>query len=77
MSEKELAAFATGKALLEGLGSAVGVFYNYSNALPCFNYTAGPNKETEEDGNLWGFQYCSEHFMPMSRDGGASPPPVF
>lgn len=30
----------------------------------------GANPETEEDADFWGYQYCTEQFMPFSKDGG-------
>lgn len=56
--------------LLEDLAGAVGVFYNYSHDLPCFNFSSGPNKETDEVNDLWLCQSCTEMVMPFSRDGG-------
>ena len=68
---KHLAAELTEpEELLAGLSAAVGVFYNYSRDLPCFNFSSGPNKETDAVNNLWGFQSCTEMIMPFSRDGG-------
>ena len=32
-------------------------------------YSQGANEETDEDANFWDFQWCSEMFMPMTRDG--------
>lgn len=52
-----------------GAGAA-GVFYNYSQALPCFNPFQGVNPETQEDGNFWGFQWCTEQFQQFARGGG-------
>jgi lysosomal Pro-X carboxypeptidase len=58
-----------GDALLSALADAVSVFYNYTGDKPCFNYTQGVNPATQDDGDLWGYQYCTEMFMPMGRDG--------
>ncbi|KAK9841268.1 hypothetical protein WJX74_002844 [Apatococcus lobatus] len=58
-----------GPGLLQGLARAAGVFYNYSGQLECMNWAVGPNPETQEDGDFWGYQSCTEQFMPMSRDG--------
>jgi lysosomal Pro-X carboxypeptidase len=38
------------------MASAVGVFFNYSGALSCFHWGAGPNPESDEDGNFWDYQ---------------------
>lgn len=59
-----------GPALLEGLRQAVGTFYNFSSNLPCYNFSEGPNPETDEDGNFWDYQACTEMVMPFSRNGG-------
>jgi lysosomal Pro-X carboxypeptidase len=39
------------------MASAVGVFYNYSGDLSCFQWGAGPNPESDEDGNFWDYQW--------------------
>ena len=59
-----------GVHLLAAMAAASGVFYNYTHDLPCFDFKAGANKETEEDSDFWGYQSCTEQWMPMSRDGG-------
>lgn len=49
-----------GDALLAGLASAAGVFYNFSGQnLDCFDWSAGPNEESEEDTDFWGYQWCA------------------
>ena len=58
-----------GDALLAALADAVGVYYNYSKTQPCFDTGRGSNDNSDEDGALWDYQYCTEMFMPMSRDG--------
>ena len=60
----------TGPALLEGLSLAVGTFYNFSGQLLCYNYSEGPNPETDDDSNFWEYQACTEMVMPFSRNGG-------
>lgn len=35
------------------MANAVGVFYNYTRELTCFDPGFGPNPETDEDGNFW------------------------
>ncbi|KAL6769573.1 hypothetical protein ACKKBG_A31535 [Auxenochlorella protothecoides x Auxenochlorella symbiontica] len=57
------------QALLRGLGLASGVFYNHSGNLPCFDWEQGANPEEDEVEDLWGYQACTEQFMPFSRDG--------
>ena len=56
-------------ALLQGLAGAIGVFYNFSGALECYDAAAGGGDATEEDANFWSYQFCTEQFMPFSRDG--------
>jgi lysosomal Pro-X carboxypeptidase len=56
--------------LLEAFGSAIGVWYNYTETEVCYNWTAGaPNEATEIDGQLWDYLACTEMVMPMSQDG--------
>ena len=45
------------------------MFYNYTRQLPCYDYAAGVNPDTAKDGLFWDFQFCTEMFQPMSRDG--------
>lgn len=57
-------------ALLSGLASAAGVFYNYSGMnLPCFDYNAAPNNATAYDGDMWDYLACNDIVMPQSQDG--------
>ncbi len=56
-------------ALLQGLAQAVSVWYNYTDDLSCLDYRKGVNPETQNVGELWDYQFCTEMFMPMSRDG--------
>jgi len=58
-----------GEELLASLASAIGVFYNFTGALECFDPGAGAGEATKEDADFWGFQYCTEQFQPFSRDG--------
>ncbi|PSC70433.1 Lysosomal Pro-X carboxypeptidase [Micractinium conductrix] len=55
--------------LLGALGRAVGVFYNHTGDLACLSFKEGPNPETDEDSKFWGYQYCTEQWMPFSKDG--------
>jgi hypothetical protein len=43
--------------LIVGLADAVGVFYNYTKQLECYDPGFGPNPETDEDGNFWDYQW--------------------
>ena len=58
-----------GDALVAALVSAAATFYNHSGDAPCFDYDAGVNPDTDEDGKLWDWQFCTEMHMPTSRDG--------
>lgn len=58
-----------GEALLSAMAKAVGVFYNFSQALDCYDINAGAGEATKEDSDFWGYQYCTEQFQPFSRDG--------
>lgn len=52
------------------LRAAVGVFYNATGVAACFDPGAGSGSgATDEDGDLWGYQACTEMWMPMWRDG--------
>lgn len=58
-----------GDALLRGMASAVGLFFNATGSLECFDFGASAGNATAEDATFWDFQYCSEQFMPQSSDG--------
>lgn len=30
----------------------------------------GANPESDQDSDFWGYQYCTEMFMPFAKDGG-------
>lgn len=60
-----------GDALLAGLASAAGVFYNFSGQnLDCFDWSAGPNEASEEDTDFWGYQWCAA-VMRVTRNSGS------
>ncbi|PRW44843.1 prolyl endopeptidase-like isoform A [Chlorella sorokiniana] len=67
LADAELASDAL--RLLRALRDAVGIFYNHTGDLACFSFKEGPNPETDEDSNFWGYQYCTEQFMPFAKDG--------
>ncbi|KAG7667890.1 hypothetical protein Ndes2526B_g01702 [Nannochloris sp. 'desiccata'] len=60
-----------GKALLGAMAEAVGIFYNATGAIDCFEFgsTSSAGNATEQDATFWDFQYCSEQFMPQTSDG--------
>eukprot|EP00941_MAST-03F_sp_MAST-3F-sp1_P002699 g2699.t1 len=56
--------------LLEGLQSAISVFYNYTGAnKECFDLDTIGNAATSIDSQLWDYLYCTEMVQPFSRDG--------
>lgn len=55
-----------GIELVSSMAKAIGVYYNSTKIVPCYQYNTGSLSETE---NFWSYQYCTEHFMPMERDG--------
>ena len=58
-----------GNALLAGLASAAGVFYNFSGQnLDCYDWSAGPNEESEEDTDFWGYQWCAYGYSSVGLD---------
>jgi hypothetical protein len=40
------------------------------NASPDMACMQGANPESDEDADFWGYQYCTEMFMPFAKDGG-------
>lgn len=55
-----------GMVLVKSMANAIGVYYNASKQVSCYRYDTKFSSETE---NFWNYQYCTEHFMPMERDG--------
>jgi len=47
------------------------IFYNSTGVMRCVDSRRGVNPDTDDDASLWGLQYCTEMFMPSSRDGVA------
>ena len=43
-----------GEALLGAMADAVGVFYNFTGGLECFDPGASANNETQADADFWG-----------------------
>ena len=60
-------------ASLRVLADFADVYYNYTRALPCFDFkgsdAGGPNAASAADSSLWDWQFCTEMFMPTARDG--------
>ena len=42
-----------GPALVSAMADAVGVFYNWSGTVPCFDWSAAVNNDTKEDSDFW------------------------
>lgn len=55
--------------LITGLAEAAKVWYNYTQSESCLDYRKGVNPETQSVGEMWDYQFCTEMFMPSSRDG--------
>jgi hypothetical protein len=53
---------------------AVGVFYNHTGDVACYDPLGGTDPDSDHDANFWDFQWCAEMLMPFSKDGGARPP---
>ena len=49
---------------------AIGVFYNNSGMLSCFDFGSGVNPDTDSDGLFWDYQYCTEQVNPEGKSGG-------
>ncbi len=60
-----------GEALLGAMADAIGVFYNATGAVDCFDFgsKSSAGNATEQDATFWDFQFCSEQFMPQTSDG--------
>jgi lysosomal Pro-X carboxypeptidase len=60
-----------GEALLSAMTDAVGVFYNATGAVDCFDFgsKSSAGNATEQDATFWDFQFCSEQFMPQTSSG--------
>ena len=52
--------------LVEAMAKAVGVYYNFTQLVPCYDIDRPSESETA---NLWSYQYCCEHFMAFESDG--------
>lgn len=42
-----------GPSLVTAMADAVGVFYNWSGTVPCFDWSAAVNNDTKEDSDFW------------------------
>ncbi|KAF8054905.1 hypothetical protein HT031_006904 [Scenedesmus sp. PABB004] len=58
-----------GLDLMRALGQAAGVLYNFTGTLDCLAPGLGPSPESDEDGALWDWQWCTELIMPAAKDG--------
>lgn len=59
----------TGTDALTALGAAVSVYFNATGDVDCYGGSGSGSDATDDDGNLWSWQYCAEMFMPMWKDG--------
>ncbi|KAG2446301.1 hypothetical protein HXX76_000889 [Chlamydomonas incerta] len=55
--------------LLDAMAAGVGVFYNHTGDLDCFDPFAGTDPDSDHDANWWDYQWCAEMLMPFSKDG--------
>lgn len=55
-----------------GLTQALGLLYNSTGDVPCFNINADINNATAVADDLWNWQSCTEMVIPFSFDGGTS-----
>ncbi|KAG2433173.1 hypothetical protein HYH02_012716 [Chlamydomonas schloesseri] len=55
--------------LLDAMAAAVGVFYNHTGDLACFDPFAGTDPDSDHDANWWDYQWCAEMLMPFAKDG--------
>ena len=60
-----------GDAALAALADGIGVFYNFSGMVSCYDPNVGANDATDDDGQLWDYQACTEMMMQMTKDGVA------
>lgn len=60
-----------GEELLSSMRRAIGVFYNATGKARCFDVGSGEDalRANEESEDFWSWQWCTEQFMPMTRDG--------
>ncbi|GIL59446.1 hypothetical protein Vafri_14127, partial [Volvox africanus] len=55
--------------LLEAMSQAVGVYYNHTGDVLCFDPLGGTDPDSDHDASFWDFQWCAEMLMPFSKDG--------
>eukprot|EP00193_Tetraselmis_chui_P014009 CAMPEP_0177778850 /NCGR_PEP_ID=MMETSP0491_2-20121128/16202_1 /TAXON_ID=63592 /ORGANISM="Tetraselmis chuii, Strain PLY429" /LENGTH=478 /DNA_ID=CAMNT_0019298207 /DNA_START=295 /DNA_END=1728 /DNA_ORIENTATION=+ len=55
--------------LIQGIVKFANIFYNSTQKATCLNFRQGVNPDTDEAASLWGYQWCTEMFMPSSRGG--------
>ena len=61
-----------GEELVESMAMAIGIFYNFTGELACYNFKDDDDDDEhsqEESEDFWSWQWCTEQFMPMTRDG--------
>ena len=55
--------------LMEAMSEAVGIFYNATGTMTCYDLNQSVNNQTAYDDNAWDFQWCTELMMPQSQNG--------
>eukprot|EP01023_Acetabularia_acetabulum_P045962 TRINITY_DN468_c0_g2_i1.p1 TRINITY_DN468_c0_g2~~TRINITY_DN468_c0_g2_i1.p1 ORF type:complete len:519 (-),score=99.62 TRINITY_DN468_c0_g2_i1:189-1745(-) len=58
-----------GVQLLSSFAKSVGLFYNSTQNLECFDLDPSVNNASAIIDDLWNVQFCTEQFMPMSTNG--------
>eukprot|EP00026_Physarum_polycephalum_P004134 Phypoly_transcript_04151.p1 GENE.Phypoly_transcript_04151~~Phypoly_transcript_04151.p1 ORF type:complete len:525 (-),score=61.50 Phypoly_transcript_04151:200-1774(-) len=55
--------------LFSAMREAVGVFYNVSGAMTCYDINGSVNNQTLLDGLYWDYLACTEIFIPAGQNG--------
>jgi lysosomal Pro-X carboxypeptidase len=55
--------------LLLAASQAVGVFYNATGTMTCYDINGSVNNDTANDSNFWGYQWCTEMVQPFASNG--------
>lgn len=65
-----------GVEAVEAFAEGIGVYFNATRDAACYDPLAeegggsgSGSAKTDEDGRLWGWQYCTEMFMPFGKSG--------
>ena len=61
--------FQNSNTLLSGLSQSISIFYNATGNKQCYDLGQAPNNASQQDGDFWGYLYCTEMCMPFSSTG--------